>query len=930
MDKKRTKKYKFLVFCFSILIGISFINAIPIYLKPLTAYGGISPNSIFNYTFNFTLNNDCSGVIISNKSVITTNGQGLGFVDVNISGINTIPRYLCEYKYNILRKTHILSDQIFRDLYVNNIFSNNWTNVTVNESQIVDLSHIIDTWKTNYTNYYNLTYVYNKTQVDNNLSLRYLLTNPNNYINFTNLSSFGTNNFNGTGNFTTTGNITAGKFIGNGTLITGVCLANGTSCQVSGDTWKTNYTSYYNLTFVYNKTEVDNNFTKYIPYTGASQEIDLNGKSIKNIKNISVGGSVANAGIFRTNNGVIYLGDESNSRIFYINGTSSYDVAKFSSAGYNVTLAGETSGSAGIFTDGTSIVKLATSGYAGYFTGNVFISGGITASNLYPSSWNAKADYQFTTNNFNGSGNVTAGKFIGNGTLITGVCLANGSNCQASGSDTWKTNYTSYYNLTYVYNKTEVDNNLSLRYLASNPNNWNNITNPFDQSLNTTESAIFKSLGLQYSESINNSADDMIDFQGVGGSANVNLRIDLDDTDPTISSPSSDEIRFADSVYVEDTSQSSGYMIQLYKSNYDVSAGSKASAYFSPRVSTGGSGAMTALQMDARYTGTQAQTGAFRGFWGVINQYGTGLVSELTGVRGSVNLQDTNTNATNMYAINTGGLIAEGKISQATTYADIYAGGIDVNDGNITGNAYNFYGNAHASDSGLMTGDAWGIYLEKQTIGVNNYGIVLGGDSSNIGSDSGSAIIFGAGKDAGIYWDGTNLIFDYNRTAGNSNAVAWFSGNISSTSFDTRTSVYDKSKGNALDKIKDANDYKIGLTNEINHSIFYGYKTYQITDYSNCWNVIDKYCYEKTDSKYDEESDTTEYYTETFCVKEIKDIPKQIKDYETKYRKECGTKTEEGVSLNDEIDVLRQAVYELKVKNKELEDRLKVLEDKLK
>ncbi|MEK6883983.1 MAG: hypothetical protein AABY22_30415, partial [Nanoarchaeota archaeon] len=112
MDKK------ILILFFGIFF-FSIISALPIYVSPLSN-GQIIPSSNINYVFNFTNNSDCSNVIISFQSSITTNKYGVGFVDLNISTITDIPEYLCEYRSNELRKVHTLSDQTFRDVYARN------------------------------------------------------------------------------------------------------------------------------------------------------------------------------------------------------------------------------------------------------------------------------------------------------------------------------------------------------------------------------------------------------------------------------------------------------------------------------------------------------------------------------------------------------------------------------------------------------------------------------------------------------------------------------------------------------------------------------------------------------------------------------------------------------------------------------------------
>lgn len=155
-------------------------------------------------------------------------------------------------------------------------------------------------------------------------------------------------------------------------------------------------------------------------------------------------------------------------------------------------------------------------------------------------------------------------------------------------------------------------------------------------------------------------------------------------------------------------------------------------------------------------------------------------------------------------------------------------------------------------------------------------------------------IKFGNGK-ANMTYDGTNIRLDYGDTT---NDVFRISANISALGYITRTSVYDDSKGSALDYIKTSEDYK--TSGEINHSKFYGYTTYDVKDENNCWNVsiIDT-------SAIDLDNPTRKIFTNIT---------------------ECGTKTEEAVSLNAEVDVLRQAIYELKTQNQELLHRIELLE----
>jgi len=138
-----------------------------------------------------------------------------------------------------------------------------------------------------------------------------------------------------------------------------------------------------------------------------------------------------------------------------------------------------------------------------------------------------------------------------------------------------------------------------------------------------------------------------------------------------------------------------------------------------------------------------------------------------------------------------------------------------------------------------------------------------------------------------------NLVFITNATGGT--GLAWFSNNVSARGYIQRTSVYDKSKGDALSYIKDASDY-LTAEGKIDHTKFYGFTTYDVTDYSKPIKEIKEVC-----------------VNQTILDKESKDFGKQIEvcnNIETTTYPY--TTIEEGVELGKEIDVLRQAVYEMK------------------
>lgn len=180
--------------------------------------------------------------------------------------------------------------------------------------------------------------------------------------------------------------------------------------------------------------------------------------------------------------------------------------------------------------------------------------------------------------------------------------------------------------------------------------------------------------------------------------------------------------------------------------------------------------------------------------------------------------------------------------------------------------------------------------------------------------------------------------------------------NISATDYITRTSVFDKNK-NVWDYVKDS-DYFL-TDNKINHKKFYGYRTYNLetTDYDRpeinlvCADetILENYTHIEKVCEYKKKflSDNYEYVCEDVpeqrtrnkqicsmknqceyilvedetyfkqvckdvevCEDEVKEICKDETTYP--YTK---IKTEEGVSVGSEIDVLRQGIYELKIEN---------------
>jgi hypothetical protein len=237
---------------------------------------------------------------------------------------------------------------------------------------------------------------------------------------------------------------------------------------------------------------------------------------------------------------------------------------------------------------------------------------------------------------------------------------------------------------------------------------------------------------LENGEVISNDIAGELSFKTGGNKA---LKIDLDAADPQFRTDTGDEIRFYDAVAVYDTNKSLKRMLVLDKTNYNLTTGNVQGSSIKVGASTGGGNTMVGLTMTGQYTGSQSQTGYIRGFWGLANQSGTGTISELTCLRGSVNCL-ANGDVTIANGMNTLCDIATNITSDVVTWTDYRAGGIDLNTtGTCSGNAYNFYGKAHANNGGSFTGNAYGLYLEAQTEGAVNWQIYsAGGNSSHAGN----------------------------------------------------------------------------------------------------------------------------------------------------------------------------------------------------
>jgi len=208
------------------------------------------------------------------------------------------------------------------------------------------------------------------------------------------------------------------------------------------------------------------------------------------------------------------------------------------------------------------------------------------------------------------------------------------------------------------------------------------------------------------------------------------------------------------------------------------------------------------------------------------------------------------------------------------------------------------------------------LFIEKPDIATNDYQVVLDG------TGAGTGVWFGGYNGRRIYNDGTNLVF--NTTTGD----GYFTRNVSATGFITRTSLL-SSEVIAKDWVKDTSSYE-KEDGSVEHSAFLGYTQFPVTDFSRPEIEIVKKesCEYIAKGGYKESeleslvdmgiitSNNVEDYVDKVCS--IKDVEKTVYPY---------TKMEEGVDLQTEQNVIRQALYEALQKIDDLELRISKLEE---
>ena len=283
---------------------ISAASSYPITVRPKID-GLLQPDAYFEYVFNFTTDLGCTTVLSSKSAGITTDAYGIGYTELDLSDLTQAPSYLCEYRNDSLRKVHNISIGMFDDALIKNItLSEKITfafgeiidniidgfiriggslNVTGliygNGSQLTDVVSQDTSWLANWT-------AYNSSWSSITNTSYYLITNPSNYWNDTYAT------FNETYADTLYSTIDEPSWTGNYTAY---------NSTWSTDTWDTTWLANYTA---YNDSWSNVTNLSYVPYTGATQNVDLGANNFTvNTNSFFVDSSSGNVGIGTTSPG---------------------------------------------------------------------------------------------------------------------------------------------------------------------------------------------------------------------------------------------------------------------------------------------------------------------------------------------------------------------------------------------------------------------------------------------------------------------------------------------------------------------------------------------------------------------------------------------------------------------------------------------------
>ena len=200
----------FFVFSLSFISSADVLNELHLNIQTTDVSTGEIVTGTFSFVFNITTSSDCTGVVYSNSTSLTTDSRGI--ISYYLQNINlnfTQQYYLCYYRDGVLINNSKIARTPYSFTAQNTtisglIIDSNLSLGTYNFSASSIYGNLYGAWngssdyylKTNPYSFWNSTFAtFNKTYAD---TLYYGINNPFGYYNSTTLSGSGTVNGSGT------------------------------------------------------------------------------------------------------------------------------------------------------------------------------------------------------------------------------------------------------------------------------------------------------------------------------------------------------------------------------------------------------------------------------------------------------------------------------------------------------------------------------------------------------------------------------------------------------------------------------------------------------------------------------------------------------------------------------------------------------------
>lgn len=121
------------------------VDELTFVITPFDEGGSVSFNTDFDYRFDFTNQADCTDVLLSVDEVVTTNDYGWGTITLDLSDLDVVPTYVCEYLGGVLNHVRTLNPNLFDADTLDNLSCTSDQIVIYNGTEWVCDDQVVDT-----------------------------------------------------------------------------------------------------------------------------------------------------------------------------------------------------------------------------------------------------------------------------------------------------------------------------------------------------------------------------------------------------------------------------------------------------------------------------------------------------------------------------------------------------------------------------------------------------------------------------------------------------------------------------------------------------------------------------------------------------------------------------------------------------------------